>query len=76
MSLPRFKGIPRTTTTRKTTEHRFEFGVVEVRKLLRLPDDAQITVEHFTGDPAEGPKQVLTMDTGHVVLVATVTRTS
>lgn len=77
MRVPRFKGIPRISTTQRTTEHRFEFSAADLRRLLRLPEEADLSVEQY--DVREGIQQkaqALTLETGLAILVAKVTVTS
>jgi hypothetical protein len=72
MSIPRFKGIPKITTTQRTTEHRFEFGYADLLRLLRLPEGTVLTVEQLQGDGDGETRPALNLASGSVRLVATV----
>lgn len=73
--LPRFKGIPRTTTVLRHSEHRFEFGYADLVRLLRLPEGTQLTLETPNPNDALADRSAVELR-ADCALVATVTVSS
>lgn len=62
------RGIARAVTRKITTETRVEFDATELRRRLRLPEDAKVLVEsHFSMEEST----VVSLESGEVKLVAT-----
>lgn len=61
------KGIARAVTRKVTTETRVEFDATELRRRLRLPEDATLFVRTFDHEGAED----IRLDLDRVPVIAT-----